>query len=134
MSSSILIVLIALSAALIVKRLGIIDRLRGLRSVNVHEARDLIANEDAVVLDVRTMEEYSVGRIPQARHIPLSQIAQRVSELESCCKDKPILVSCRSGSRSARACFFLRRRGFEQVYNLKGGLIAWTRANLALES
>lgn len=133
MSNTILIALVALSGALIVKRLGIIDRLRGISSVDVYKARNLIENGGAVVLDVRTEEEYSAARIPAARHIPLSQIGQRLAELEPY-RDKPILVSCRSGSRSARACSVLSRHGFEQVYNLKGGLLAWSRANLVLES
>lgn len=133
MNTIILIAVIALTGALLIKRLGIIDRLRGISSVDVYEARNLIENQGAVVLDVRTEEEYSAARIPEARHMPLSQIGQRLEELESY-KDKPILISCRSGSRSARACSFLSRNGFAQVYNLKGGLLAWARANLALES
>ena len=133
MNEAILIAIIALTGALIIKRLGFIDRLRGINSVNVYEAKDLISNQDAVILDVRTKDEYAAARIPEARHIPLRQMAQHLKELEPL-KERPILVSCRSGSRSARACSYLKRQGFENVYNLRGGLVAWSRANLALES
>lgn len=132
MSNILLMILLAVTGGLLLQRLGIFDRLRGINTVNVHEAKELISSQGAVVLDVREAEEYAATRIPAARHIPLAQIQARLSELESL-RDQPIVVSCRSGSRSARACSVLRRHGFEQVYNLKGGLRAWAGADLSLE-
>ena len=86
-------------------------------------------NEDALVLDVREDKEYAAGHIPKARHIPLGQLSNRIKELDKF-KSKPILVTCRSGQRSARACGMLKKAGFETVYNQAGGIIAWERANL----
>lgn len=86
-------------------------------------------NDDALVLDVREDKEYAAGHIPKARHIPLGQLSGRLQELEKF-KAKPILVTCRSGQRSARACNLLKKAGFETVYNQAGGIIAWERANL----
>jgi rhodanese-related sulfurtransferase len=86
-------------------------------------------NDDALVLDVREDKEYATGHIPKARHIPLGQLASRLQELDKF-KSKPILVTCRSGHRSARACGMLKKAGFETVYNQAGGIIAWERANL----
>jgi rhodanese-related sulfurtransferase len=86
-------------------------------------------NDDALVLDVREDKEFAAGHIPKARHIPLGQLAGRLQELEKF-KTKPILVTCRSGQRSARACGMLKKAGFESVYNQAGGIIAWERANL----
>ena len=86
-------------------------------------------NDDALVLDVREDKEYAAGHIPKARHIPLGQLAGRLHELDKF-KSKPVLVACRSGQRSARACGMLKKAGFETVYNLAGGIMAWERANL----
>ncbi|HMM47008.1 MAG TPA: rhodanese-like domain-containing protein [Thiobacillaceae bacterium] len=86
-------------------------------------------NDDALVLDVREDKEYTAGHIPKAKHIPLGELKRRLAELEKF-KDKPILVTCRSGSRSAHACRTLKKAGFQTVYNQAGGIIAWERANL----
>jgi rhodanese-related sulfurtransferase len=86
-------------------------------------------NDDALVLDVREDKEYAAGHIPRAKHIPLGQLNSRITELDKF-KSKPILVTCRSGQRSARACGMLKKAGFETVYNQAGGIIAWERANL----
>jgi rhodanese-related sulfurtransferase len=86
-------------------------------------------NEDALILDVREDKEYASGHIPKAKHIPLGKLASRIQELEKH-KNRPILVTCRSGHRSARACGMLKKAGFETVYNQQGGIIAWERANL----
>ena len=86
-------------------------------------------NDDAIILDVREDKEYASGHIPRAKHIPLGQLTKRLQELDKH-KDKPILVTCRSGNRSARACKTLKKAGFETVFNQAGGIIAWERANL----
>ncbi len=105
----------------------------GAKLAGIEEADTLKAtrlyNDDALVLDVREDKEYAAGHIPKARHIPLGQLASRLQELEKF-KGKPILVTCRSGQRSARACSMLKKAGFEIVYNQAGGIIAWERANL----
>jgi rhodanese-related sulfurtransferase len=86
-------------------------------------------NDDALVLDVREDKEFAAGHIPKAKHIPLGQLKGRLNELDKF-KGKPVLVTCRSGQRSARACSMLKKAGFETVYNQAGGIIAWERANL----
>lgn len=106
------------------------DRVGGISQLGTLEATRLI-NEDAVVLDVREDSEWSAGHIPNARHIPMSKLSARLGELEKL-KGKPIIVSCRSGHRSARACAMLKKSGFENVHNLAGGIIAWEKANLPI--
>lgn len=86
-------------------------------------------NDDALVLDVREDKEYAAGHIPKAKHIPLGQLQSRLNELDKH-KNKPVLVTCRSGNRSAQACRILKKAGFESVYNQAGGILAWERANL----
>lgn len=102
--------------------------LRGGASVTTNEAVMLI-NHGALVLDVREDVEFAIGHIADARHIPLSQLAARVNELEKW-KGKPLVVNCQSGMRSAKACAVLKKNGFAQVSNLAGGLAAWQSAKL----
>jgi len=103
-------------------------RLSGVEQADTLKATRLF-NDDALVLDVREDKEYAAGHIPKAKHIPLGQLANRLQELEKF-KGKPILVTCRSGHRSTRACGMLKKAGFETVFNQAGGIIAWERANL----
>jgi rhodanese-related sulfurtransferase len=104
------------------------DKLSGVEQADTLKATRLY-NDDALVLDVREDKEYAAGHIPKAKHIPLGQLSKRLNELDKF-KSKPILVTCRSGQRSARACGMLKKAGFETVYNQAGGIIAWERANL----
>jgi rhodanese-related sulfurtransferase len=104
------------------------SKLSGVEEADTLKATRLY-NDDALILDVREDKEFSAGHIPKAKHIPLGQLASRLQELEKF-KAKPILVTCRSGQRSARACGMLKKAGFETVYNQAGGIIAWERANL----
>jgi rhodanese-related sulfurtransferase len=104
------------------------SRLSGIEEADTLKATRLY-NDDALVLDVREDKEYAEGHIPKARHIPLGQLAGRLQELDKF-KSTPILVTCRSGNRSGRACGMLKKAGFETVYNQAGGILAWERANL----
>lgn len=101
----------------------------GGKGVSVSEATLLINREDAVVLDVRETHEWSAGHIPNARHVALGQLQKHLSELEKF-KGKPVIVCCASGNRSSAACGTLKRAGFERVFNLSGGIGAWTSAGL----
>jgi len=103
-------------------------KLSGIEEADTLKATRLY-NDDALVLDVREDKEFAAGHIPKARHIPLGQLSGRLQELEKF-KAKPILVTCRSGQRSARACRLLKKSGFETVYHQAGGIVAWQRANL----
>ena len=100
--------------------------------VGTLEAVQMINQKNAVVLDVREATEYSGGRIANAKQIPLSQLASKLNDLEKF-KEKPIIVACRAGLRSASACRLLKKNSFTQVYQLKGGLAAWQQANLPLQ-
>ncbi len=104
------------------------NRLSGLNQVSTAEATRLI-NDDALMLDVREDKEWAEGHIPNARHIPMAQLSTRLSELDKF-KAKPIVVSCRSGHRSASVCRTLKKNGFENVHNLAGGILAWEQAGL----
>jgi len=105
--------------------------LRGFASINPAMATQLINREDAIILDVREDNEYRDGHIVNSLHIPVGYLNDRVKELEKY-KGKPIIVGCRSGQRSSQACVILKKAGFDTVYNLNGGVMAWKNDNLPL--
>ena len=104
----------------------------GVNGVNPVEATLLINREDAHVGDVRETEEFANGHLPDARHIPLSKLADRVGEIEKF-KGKPVIVCCASGMRSSRACGQLKKLGFDNVHNLAGGIDAWVGAGYPIK-
>jgi len=93
------------------------------------EATQLINREDAMVVDVRSPEEFSVGHIVNARNIPVADIESRLREIEKH-KKKPVIVMCERGSRAGRAANVLKAKGFEKVHVLAGGIEAWRSAGL----
>lgn len=111
---------------------GLRGRLSGIKQIGPQEAVMLYNHEDALVLDVRESSEYTDGRIPKSKHLPLGQLKNRVGELEKF-KDRPVIAVCRSGNRSGFACSVLKKHGFENVYNLSGGIVAWDQAGLPKE-
>ena len=78
--------------------------------------------DDLFILDVREPQEYRICHL-NGRLIPLGEIPQRVGELD---RSREIVVHCRSGKRSADAVEFLQRAGFQKIWNLKGGILAWS--------
>jgi len=94
-------------------------------------AIQLMNDGNTVLLDVREQNELQSGVISKPVHIPLSAVSKRVSELEKY-KDKSILVYCRTGNRSGSICRQLSSKGFEKVYNLAGGILAWQDAHLPI--
>lgn len=104
----------------------------GSKEVSTAQAVQLINRRDAVVLDVRDAAEFSSGHIPNARHIPVLDVEKRLAELEKF-KQRPVVVTCRSGNRSLAACGVLRKQGFTEVFSLKGGILAWQQAGMPTE-
>jgi rhodanese-related sulfurtransferase len=81
--------------------------------------------DDTYLLDVRELDEWAAGHSPDAHHVPMMEIPGRAEEIPS---DRDVVVVCRVGSRSAQVVAYLRQRGFENVYNLDGGMFAWAAA------
>ena len=100
--------------------------------VNTTEATLLINRENARILDVRNAEEFAAGHLPDALHIPLEKLAERLAELQKF-KEKPLIVCCASGTRASRACATLKKEGFNRLYHLSGGVEAWRQAGLPLK-
>jgi len=127
------ILLTTLFAVLVVMLiLGEIRRLNGVAtSVGPADATRMINHENAIMLDIREDKEVAEGKIINSQHIPLSQLDTNLKRLEKY-RQRPIIAYCRSGSRSNGAAAKLRKQGFEKVYNLRGGVVAWQRDNLPL--
>ena len=108
-----------------------LSRLRdGGQTVGATEAVRLM-NQGAILLDVRTQDEFNAGHVIDARHIPQSELAGGLEKLKKY-KDKVVITFCESGMRSGAAARTLRAQGFNKVVNLRGGLRAWQGENLPL--
>lgn len=97
------------------------DELATIEEIDADEAADIIASNDARVLDVRRATEHAEGHIDGSTNISHTRLAARMDELPT---PDPLLVHCRSGIRSARSCALLKRAGHD-VINLRGGYLAW---------
>jgi rhodanese-related sulfurtransferase len=80
---------------------------------------------ESIILDVRTEEEFEDGYIAGALNFDIRGGAAFLDSLETLDKSKHYFVYCRSGARSAQACQLMGQMGFEFVYNLDGGVLAW---------
>ena len=88
-------------------------------------AKQLLKDRKNVyLLDVRTPGEYQQMRLADAHLIPIDQVTQRIGEIP---QDRPVVVYCAVGSRSAQVFSFLARRSYPEVYNLEGGIYAWAQ-------
>jgi rhodanese-related sulfurtransferase len=85
-----------------------------------------LTDEDAatILIDVREPWEYELCSIPGSRHLPMAAIPSHVNDFD---KDKPIVVICHHGMRSLQVAQYLVRSGFTKVFNLEGGIDAWSR-------
>jgi phage shock protein E len=94
--------------------------------ISSEEAHRLVEKEKALLLDVRTLVEYKLKHIKGAKRIGVSEVPEKLSEIEEMAggKDKPIVVYCLSGGRSESAKKTLEKAGFKRVYNL-GGIGNW---------
>ena len=99
-------------------------------NVDVATVNALQGRDDVVILDVREQSEYDAGHIPGVTLIPLKDVPNRLNEIP---KDKPVIVTCRSGNRSGQATDFLRQQGYTNVHNMTGGINAWQQAGYKVE-
>jgi rhodanese-related sulfurtransferase len=103
----------------------------GVANITSTEAVMLMNRTKPLILDVRDAAEYAAGHIQGAKHIPVSELAGRLKEIEKF-KNKPVLVHCQKGIRAKAACNVLREQQFTQLHNLQGGLDSWIEAKMPL--
>lgn len=103
----------------------------GFKDVDVSGLETLQADKAVDLIDVRSEAELARGKIPGARHIPLHMLPLQSDALD---RVRPTVFYCQTGARSAQASAFMAAKGFENVYNLQGGLMAWLRSGKPITS
>ncbi len=119
----------ALAVVLFLLAQNFLADMGGKGAITPQQTTELINRKDAIVVDVRPIADFSKSHIINAINIPAGSLKNQLTQLEKH-KGKPIIVACRSGAQSSVACKTLTSNGFEEVYNLKGGILAWESANL----
>lgn len=94
------------------------------KNIEPEEFKELMGQEDYIVLDVRAPEELVEGAIDGHKLISMFDPSFR-SQIENLDKSKKYLIYCRSGNRSGNACGLMSQLGFEHLYSLSGGIVAW---------
>lgn len=98
-----------------------------IEKVSIDSAERKIA-EGAQVLDVRTREEWDTGHLEEAVRVDIKEPGFAAKAAEALDESKPVVVYCRSGNRSAEAVLALNKAGFATLYDMDGGITAWTEA------
>jgi rhodanese-related sulfurtransferase len=95
---------------------------KGVKQITTTELKTHLKDKTKQFIDVRTPGEYKARNIREFKNIPLHQLANKAGELS---KDKEVVIICQSGMRSSKASKVLKKQGFKQVTNVKGGMSAW---------
>ncbi|CAM3404443.1 rhodanese-like domain-containing protein [Marinicrinis lubricantis] len=95
---------------------------KGVRQISAAELKQELGEKNKQYIDVRTPGEYQGGHIRGFSNMPLHQLTESLSSLS---KEKEVVVICQSGMRSQKACSLLRKHGFHQITNVRGGMSAW---------
>jgi len=98
--------------------------------LSADEAKHMMENGDAQVIDVRESSEYQNGHIPGAERIPVNSVFARREELS---RDRDIIFVCAVGQRSALACEMAAAAGLTRLHNVEGGTEAWIKAGYPVE-
>ena len=100
------------------------------QTIDAAQLKALLESDDRTrLLDVRTAAEFARRTIAGAEHAELAMLPAEVDALDP---SAPVILVCQSGARSGQGCAWLEQRGFQRVYNLAGGISAWTRMGLPL--
>jgi len=101
-----------------------------IKEIEVTELAQLKENGETIrVIDIRQPAELNSGIIPGAEALPMHIIPLRINEFK---QDEKLVLVCRSGARSAQACMFMQQQGYDNVFNLRGGMIAWAGNGLEI--
>jgi len=126
--NNLLILAIAVGSGLMLM-MPSLNRARAGAGVNATQAVQMINQRQAVVVDVRSADDYAAGHITHARSVPLAELEQKAQALP---KNRPLVVVCEQGRHAAQAATKLKSQGFDEVVVLDGGLRAWTQGGLPL--
>lgn len=120
---------IAVLVAMIATEVGRLGR--GYKALTPAGLTQLINKNNALLVDVSSIQDYEKGHIPGARHVAMSQFDPENKDLAKA-KNLPVAIYCRTGQTSSTAAKRLKKAGFADVYTLDGGLRTWTEAQLPL--
>lgn len=100
-----------------------------IKEIEAPELADWMDKKSAAirVIDVRGHGEIAAGTVPGAEPVPMHTIPVRMGEFE---REETLVFVCRSGARSAQVCAFLQQQGYDNVYNLRGGMMGWAGSGL----
>lgn len=101
----------------------------GCKEMDIATLQGLQKQGSVALVDVRTDAEVARGVIEGAKHIPLHMLPIKAQELD---QQVPTIFYCQTGGRSSQACAFMASKGYANVYNLQGGIMAWVRAGKGL--
>ena len=104
---------------------------RGYKALTPAGLTQLVNRENALLIDVSSLQDFEKGHVPGARHVAISQFDAENKELAKS-RDLPVAIYCRNGQTSGQAAQRLVKAGFSRVYWLEGGLGAWSEAQLPL--
>ena len=106
-------------------------------TTNAEDAHASAKRKNAILIDVRSPDEWEATGLPAHAHPVCLQDASMVAKIHEIANedlDRPLAVICRSGARSAQACRLLTRAGFTQVSNVKGGMMQWQALKLPIKA
>lgn len=109
-------IIVAIAVAFVVWRMM---PAKGIKSISTDQLKTIVNDKDKVFVDVRTPGEYKGRHIRQFKNIPLG------SDFSKLPKDKEVVVICQSGMRSSQACKQLKKLGYQNITNVRGGMSAW---------
>lgn len=96
---------------------------KGVKSMSTAELKDQLNRKDVQLIDVRTPGEFKARNIRQFKNIPLNTLPANLNSLN---KEQEVIVICQSGMRSSNACKILKKSGFKNITNVRGGMSAWS--------
>lgn len=101
------------------------------KNISARDAKALLGrNKNVYLLDVRTPQEYSQGKLAGSVLIPIGEFERRIGEVP---KNRTIVVYCAVGSRSKPVAGFLSRQGYRDVYNMTDGIVGWYRNGFPIQ-
>lgn len=121
---------VAVLVALVVNELKLLKS--GTSSLDPSAATQLYNRQEALFVDIRTDADFRKAHLPGAFSLPAASLSDRVGKLDRF-KDKPLIVYCATGMQSGGVVNELKKRGFSQIYQLRGGLSGWQSAGYPLE-
>ncbi|MBA1148947.1 rhodanese-like domain-containing protein [Ectothiorhodospiraceae bacterium WFHF3C12] len=125
------LLLVGVLIALVVNELLLATR--GVKSLEPGSATHLYNREQAQFIDLRGDAEFHKGHLPEAVNVPQSSLSKGLGAKLEKDKERPIIVYCTSGMQSGKAAATLKKQGFSNVYQLKGGFQAWQGAGYPIE-